>query len=48
MIGNHASRAVLSKLGFVDTHVAVQFAEPLGEEVQVQRMALTADRWAAS
>ena len=47
MIGNHASRAVLSKLGFVDTHVAVQFAEPLGEDVQVQRMALTADRWAA-
>ena len=45
MIGNHASRAVLLKLGFADTHIAKEFAEPLGDEVQMQRMALTATAW---
>lgn len=47
MIGNHPSRAVLRKLGFTDTHVAEEFAEPLGENVQMQRMALAADQWRA-
>ena len=45
MVGNHASRAVLLKLGFADTHIASEFAEPLGDEVQMQRMALTATAW---
>ena len=43
--GNDASRAVLRKFGFIDTHVETQFARPLGRDVEIQRMELTADRW---
>ncbi|PYE86141.1 GNAT family N-acetyltransferase [Pseudoroseicyclus aestuarii] len=46
--GNAASRRVLTKLGFRDTAPEVTFARPLGQDVTVQRMRLTADDWRAS
>lgn len=43
--GNDASRNVLVKLGFRDTHIVVQPARALGQEVGVQRMELSAGDW---
>lgn len=45
MPGNDASRAVLLKHGFVDTHVELLLSRPLGRETDIQRMELTAERW---
>ncbi len=45
MPGNDASRAVLLKHGFVDTHVEPLLSRPLGRETNIQRMELTAERW---
>lgn len=44
-VGNGASRAVLRKLGFVDTRTDRQYSKPLGKEVTHQNMTLTQDRW---
>ncbi|RYH03103.1 N-acetyltransferase [Salipiger sp. IMCC34102] len=41
--GNAASRAVLLKLGFTDTHVETQAQVSTGRDVDVQRMVLTAE-----
>ena len=38
--GNIASRAVLTRLGFVDTQVERAHARPLGRDVDIQRMLL--------
>ncbi len=45
MPGNYASRAVLLKHGFVDTHFELLLSRPLGRETNIQRMELTAERW---
>jgi len=45
MIGNLASRSVLLKHGFVDTHIEPVLSRPLGRETDIQRMELTAERW---
>lgn len=42
--GNHRSRRILLKLGFVDTHQEEKTSLALGP-VTIQRMDLTADRW---
>ena len=44
-LDNNASRAVLLKHGFTDTHVEPLLSRPLGREVQVQRMELSANNW---
>ena len=44
-LGNEASRAILRKFGFEDTYVEDQLSRPLGQEVEIQRMELTSDRW---
>lgn len=45
MPGNDASRAVLLKHGFSDTHVEPLLSRPLGRTTDIQRMELTATRW---
>jgi RimJ/RimL family protein N-acetyltransferase len=45
MPGNDASRAVLLKHGFVDTHVEPLLSRSLARETDIQRMELTYDRW---
>ena len=47
LIGNAASCNVLTKVGFVNTEVVRRFARPLNADVDIQRMALTAEDWAA-
>ena len=45
-LGNRASCNVLTKIGFSDSHVERERSRPRGEDVDVQRMALSADAWA--
>ena len=45
MPGNYASRTVLLKHGFTDTHVEPLLSRPLGREADIQRMELTANHW---
>ena len=42
---NAASRAVLLKHGFKDTHIERLLSRPLGREADIQRMELTANHW---
>ncbi|MBL4812325.1 MAG: GNAT family N-acetyltransferase [Rhodobacteraceae bacterium] len=42
---NIGSRAVLKKLGFVDTRLAVEHSNPLGRDVVLQHMELNQERW---
>ena len=44
-LGNEASQAILRKFGFKDTHIETQLSRPLGEDVEIQRMELTNERW---
>lgn len=43
--GNTGSRTILSRLGFADTHMETVTPPATGEEVALQRMILTRDRW---
>ncbi|MEJ6398911.1 GNAT family N-acetyltransferase [Yoonia sp. 208BN28-4] len=45
--GNAASRGVLLKLGFQDTHIEHHFSKPQGKEMVHQCMCLPRDRWHA-
>jgi len=45
--GNAASCNVLTKIGFTNTEVVRKPARPLNRDVDIQRMALTAEAWAA-
>ena len=45
IVGNGPSCAILTKLGFTDTHIQPTFAVPHGKEVPVQRMTLDRARW---
>ena len=45
--GNVPSRRLLRHLGFTDTHVTAAHHRPSGDTVPVQRMAPTAQAWAA-
>ena len=47
LIGNERSRAVLSKLGFSDTHAGEVTRRGDGRTVRIQRMRLTRERWMA-
>ncbi len=45
--GNAASARVLGKLGFRNTQRIVRHSNPMGREVEVQRMELTSAAWKA-
>ena len=47
LLGNGPSCNVLTKLGFANTHLERRHARPLNAEVEIQRMALSAEDWAA-
>jgi RimJ/RimL family protein N-acetyltransferase len=47
LIGNVPSRAILTRLGFKDTHMTTAAHCPSGTTVPLQRMALQAGTWAA-
>ena len=46
LLGNGPSCNVLTKLGFEDTHVERSLSRPRGEDVDIQRMVLSAEAWA--
>ena len=45
LVGNAASRNVLTKLGFRDTEVVTKRSEPLKRDVEIQRMELSPEGW---
>lgn len=47
MLGNDASGRVLEKLGFTNTNIRQDHSRPLERKVNVQKMLLTPDAWAA-
>lgn len=47
VLGNEASRNVLLKLGFQNTFKRREMSTPMGKDVELQRMQLTAERWRA-
>jgi len=44
-LGNAASARVLTKLGFTNTHIETKTQVATDEQVDLQRMVLTKDRW---
>ena len=45
ILGNGPSCAILTKLGFQNTHVLTEEGTPQGGDVQVQKMRLDRERW---